>query len=63
MIALLQKQVEQLRAERFAGAVQKARAIDYLAGQARKAIETGTLADRLELLNTILRMRKAGDEQ
>jgi hypothetical protein len=43
--------------------VQKARAIGYLAGLARKAIETGTLADRLEMLDTILRQRKEGAKQ
>lgn len=62
VIDLLQEQVETLRAERWVGAVQKARAIGYLAGLARKAIETGTLADRLEMLDTILRKRKEGGE-
>jgi hypothetical protein len=61
VIDLLQEQVETLRAERWAGAVQKARAIGYLAGLARKAIETCTLADRLEALDTILRQRKEGN--
>ncbi len=64
VIDLLQEQVEILRAERWAGAVQKARAIGYLAGLARKAIETSTVAERLEILQTILRQRKErGGEQ
>ena len=63
VIDLLQEQVESLRVERWAGAVQKARAIGYLAGLARKAIETGTLAERLEMLDTILRKRKEEEER
>ena len=57
VIDLIQEQVEALRAERWAGTVQKARAIGYLAGIARKAIETGTLAARLEILEAVLRQR------
>lgn len=44
-------------------AVQKARAIGYLAGIARKAIETGTLAARLEMLEAVLRQRKDSDQR
>ena len=62
VIDLLHEQVERLRAERWAGAVQKARAIGYLAGIARKAIETGTLAARLEVLEAVLRQRKEGGQ-
>jgi len=58
VIDLLEEQVEALRAEPWAGVVQKARAIGYLAGIARKAIETGNLAARLELLEAVLRQRK-----
>ena len=50
VIDLLQEQVETLRAEVRADAVQKARALGYLADLARKAIETGNLADRLTKL-------------
>lgn len=57
VIELIHEQVEALRAERWAGAVQKARAIGYLAGIARKAIETGNLAARLEILEAVLRQR------
>jgi hypothetical protein len=63
IVDLLQEQVEWLRADRWASAVQKARAIGYLAGVARKAIETGALAARLEVLDTILRQRKADGER
>ena len=58
VIDLLHEQVEMLRGVRWANAVQKARAIGYLAGIARKAIETGTLAERLEILDIVLRQRK-----
>ena len=58
VIDLLQEQVEALRAEMVAGTVEKARAIGYLAGIARRAIETGKLAQRLEMLETILMNRK-----
>jgi hypothetical protein len=57
VIDLLQEQVESLREVRWANAVQKARAIGYLAGIARKAIETGTLAERLRALDMVLRQR------
>ena len=63
VIDLLHEQVEALRAASGAGTVQKARAIGYLAGIARKAIETGTLAARLEMLETVLRKRKENDLQ
>ena len=63
VIDLLQEQVEALRAHRWAGAVQKARAIGYLAGIARKAIETGTLAARLDMLEAVLRQRKESEQR
>ena len=63
VIDLVEEQVEALRAERWAGVVQKARAIGYLAGIARKAIETGNLAARLAMLEAVLRQRKENDER
>lgn len=63
VINLLEEQVEALRAEPWAGVVQKARAIGYLAGLARKAIETGTLAARLEMLEAVLRQREGSDQR
>ncbi len=57
VIDLLQEQVEAIRLEAEAGTVEKARAIGYLAGIARKAIETGTLAARLEMLEAVLKQR------
>jgi len=40
------------------GTLEKARPVGYLAGQARKAIETGTLAARLEMLEKVLEQRE-----
>ena len=57
VIDLLQEQVETLRADTALGTVEKARALAYLAGVARKAIETGTLAARLELMEQVLKQR------
>ena len=59
VIDLLQEQVEAIRAEAFAGTLEKARAIGYLAGIARKAIEAGNMASRIEMLETILKQRRA----
>ena len=50
VIDLLHEQIEALRAETQADAIQKARALGYLAELARKAIETGSLAARIEAL-------------
>jgi hypothetical protein len=63
VIDLLHEQVEALRSARGAGTVQKARAIGYLAGLARKAIETGTLAERLAMLEAVLRQRKGSEKR
>jgi hypothetical protein len=54
---LIQEQVEAVRAEPSAGALEKARVIGQLAGVARKAIETGALAARLEMLEAVLKER------
>jgi hypothetical protein len=58
VIDLLEEQVEELRAAPWIGALQKAQVIAVLAGIARKAIETGTLAARLELLEAVLKPRQ-----
>jgi hypothetical protein len=50
VLALLQEQVEAIRAEATADAVDKARAIGYVVGVAFKALELGTLTARLEKL-------------
>jgi hypothetical protein len=58
LIDLLEEQVEALRAAAWAGAVEKARAIGYLAEIARKTLETGKLASRLEMLELVLKQRQ-----
>jgi len=60
VIDLLHEQVEAIRAEPWSTTIDKARAIGYLAGVARKAIEAGTLAARIELLEAVLKQRKTG---
>jgi hypothetical protein len=42
----------------WAGPIDKARAIAYLAGVARKAIESGVVAARVEMLEAVLAKRK-----
>lgn len=54
VIDLLQEQVEAIRHEAVAGTLAKARAVGYLASQARLAIETGTLAARLDAVEQML---------
>jgi hypothetical protein len=58
VLDLLQEQVEAIRHDGCAGTLEKARAIGCLAGIARRAIENGTLAQRLEILEAVLRSRK-----
>ncbi len=57
VIALIEEQSETLRAATTLAPVERARALAYLAGVARKAIETGTLAARLEAMEQILKYR------
>jgi hypothetical protein len=57
VIDLLQEQVAAVRVEQKAGALEKARVIGYLAAIALKAIETGNLAARLEMLEAVLKQR------
>jgi hypothetical protein len=58
VVALLEEQVAAVRADRKAGALEKARAVGYLAGVALKAIEAGNLAARVEMLEAVLKQRK-----
>ena len=57
VIDLLEEQVEAIRAKSAAETLAKARAIGYLASLARQAIETGTLAARLEKLEANQKQR------
>jgi hypothetical protein len=58
LLDLLEEQVEAVRAAPWTGPLDKARAIAYLAGVARKTIEAGILAGRIEMLETVLKLRK-----
>jgi hypothetical protein len=58
VIDVLEEQVEALRLDPWLAPVEKARAIAYLAGQARQAIVTGTLAARMEMLEQVLEQRR-----
>jgi hypothetical protein len=57
VLALLQEQMQALRADCEAGALEKARTVGYLSGIALRAIETGNLAARIEMLETVLKQR------
>src|SRR5205085_1420008 len=57
VMALLEEQVEALRADGEAGALEKARTVGYLAGIALRAIETKNLAARIEMLEMVLKQR------
>jgi hypothetical protein len=50
VIELLQEQAEALRASTQADAIQKARTLGFLANLAIKAIELGSLSDRMDVL-------------
>jgi hypothetical protein len=60
VIDLLEEQVQAVRADTGTGPLEKARTLAYLAGIARRAIETGTLAARIEMLEAILKHRQGG---
>jgi hypothetical protein len=57
VLQLLEEQVEAVRAEPGAGALEKARTIGYLAGITLKAIDAGNLAARIEMLEAVLKQR------
>lgn len=57
VVDLLQEQVDALRRAPWIGTLDKARAIGYLAGVARHAIEAGKLAARVEMLELVLKQR------
>jgi hypothetical protein len=63
VVHLVHEQVEAVRADGTATPLERARVIGYLAGIARKAIETGNLAARLEMLEAVLKRRKDNDQR
>ena len=60
VIDLHQEQVALVRAETSAGTLEKARTVGFLAGVALKAIEAGNLAARIEMLESVLKLRERG---
>jgi hypothetical protein len=58
VIDLLEEQAEAIRSDPWSGAIEKARALAYLASVARRTMETGVIAQRMEILETVLRQRK-----
>jgi hypothetical protein len=58
VIALLQEQIQAVRADREASTLEKARMIGHLARLALKAIEAGNVVARLEALEAVLKQRK-----
>jgi hypothetical protein len=61
VIDLLQEQVQAVRDDAEAGTLEKARAIGFLAGVALRALETGNVAARVEMLEGILKQRNGKD--
>jgi hypothetical protein len=62
VIDLLEEQVQAVRAAPWTDPIDKARVVAYLAGVARKTIEAGILAARIEMLETVLQQRKDQDK-
>ena len=58
VLAVLAEQMDAVRNDAGAGPVEKARLIGYLAGIGLKAIETGNLEARIEMLEAVLKQRQ-----
>jgi hypothetical protein len=63
VIDLIEEQVTAVRDEREASTLEKARTIGYLASVALRAIEAGTLAARVEMLEIVLKQRNEQGRQ
>jgi hypothetical protein len=59
-LALLAEQVAAVQADETVTTVERARCIGYLVGISLKAIEAGDTAARLEAVEAVLRLRRAG---
>jgi hypothetical protein len=60
VIDLLEEQVEALRAATGLSTVDRARVVRSLVGLALKAIETGTLARRIEVMEKVVQLYRQG---
>ena len=58
-LALIEEQVNAVRRDTVASVLDKARTVGYLASVALKAIEAGNIAARIEMLETVLKQRRA----
>ncbi len=58
VIGLIEEQVGAVRAEPLATTLEKARTIGFLAGVALRAIETGDLAARMEIIEAEMKQRR-----
>jgi hypothetical protein len=58
VLALLEEQVNAVRADPDSGTTEKARTVGFLAGVALRAIEAGNTAARIEALEAVLKRRK-----
>jgi hypothetical protein len=59
-LALLAQQVAAVHADQTVTTVERARCIGYLLGISLKAMEAGDTAARLEAVEAVLKLRKAG---
>jgi hypothetical protein len=57
VLDLLAEQIEAVRNEQAAGTLEKARVVGFLASVALKAIESGNMAARIEMLEAVLKQR------
>ena len=58
VLALVEEQVNAVRADLALGTLERARCLGYLAGVALRAVETGDLEARLEALEGVLKARR-----
>ena len=58
VLELIGEQIDDVRQDKEAKKLEKARCIGYLAGIALKAIEAGNVAGRIEALEAVLKQRK-----
>jgi hypothetical protein len=61
VLALLEETTAAVWADPFTRSAEEARAVGYLAGVALKAIEARNLAARVEMLETVLKLRPKPD--
>ena len=62
VLAVLGQQIDAVRNDGRAGPLEKARLVGYLAGIGLKAIETGNLEARVEMLEAVLKQRREKGE-